>query len=415
MVWTTRFLAEKVVIDFWNHCLLLCSLWQVTLLLLWHVPPVQPGSHQRSHLHAGEAQGEGSLWDSESWSRVGEVNQQTGPMQLRTPQPLPGPRNVRSARLAHSWLLFLFSPSVMSDSLQPMDYSIPGFPVLHHLQEHAQTHVHWVSDAIQPSHPLSSPSPPAFNHSQHQGSSKESALCIRWPKYWSFIITPSNEYSGLISFRIDWFDLCAVKGTLKSLFQHHSSKHQFSLLYGPTVTSILTTGKNIPFTIQTFVGKVTFMLFNMLSRFIIAFLPRSKCLLISWLQSLFAVILEPKIIMSVAVSIVSPSICNEGMGPDAIIFIFWMLSFEPAFSLSSFTLIKRFFSSSSLSATTVLSFANLRLLMFLLAILIPSSASSSLAFLLMYSAYKLNKQGDNNSLDVLLSHFVTSPLFHVWF
>ena len=104
----------------------------------------------------------------------------------------------------------------------------------------------------------------------------ELAFCIRWSKYWSFIISPSNEYSGLISFRIDSFDLCAVKETLKSLFQHHTSKHQFNLLYGPTLTSVLTTGINIPFTIQTCIGKVMFLLFNMLSRFIITFLPRSK-------------------------------------------------------------------------------------------------------------------------------------------
>ena len=140
MVWTTRFLAEKVVIDLGNHCLHLCSLWQVTLLLLWHIPPVQPGSHQRSHLHASESPGRGEplrSWELRSWdcSRVGEVNQQTGPMQLRAPQPLACPRNVPSAYLSHSQLLFLFSPSVMSDSLQPMDCSIPGFPVLHHLQE----------------------------------------------------------------------------------------------------------------------------------------------------------------------------------------------------------------------------------------------------------------------------------------
>ena len=115
---------------------------------------------------------------------------------------------------------------------------------------------------------LSSPSP-AFNLSQHQGISNESALCIRWPKYWSFIISPSNEYSGLISFRIDSFDLCAVKGTLKSLFQHHTSKHQFNLLYGPTLTSVLTTGINIPFTIQTCIGKVMSLLFNMLSRLVL--------------------------------------------------------------------------------------------------------------------------------------------------
>ena len=107
-----------------------------------------------------------------------------------------------------------------------MDCSMPGFPVHHQLQESTQTYVHCVGDAIQPSHPLSSPSPPAFNLSQHQGLSNESVLCIRWPKYWSLIfsISPSNEYSGLISFRMDWFDLLTVQGTLKSLFQHHGCK-----------------------------------------------------------------------------------------------------------------------------------------------------------------------------------------------
>ena len=103
---------------------------------------------------------------------------------------------------------------------------MPGLPVHHQLPEFTQTHAHRVSDAIQPSHPLSSPSPPAFNLSQHQGLFNESALRIRWPKYWSFSfnISPSNEYSGLISFRIDWLDLLAVQGSLKSLLQQHSSK-----------------------------------------------------------------------------------------------------------------------------------------------------------------------------------------------
>ena len=108
----------------------------------------------------------------------------------------------------------------------PMNCSTPGFPVHHQLPELAQTHVHQVSDAIQPSHPLSSPSPPAFNLSQHRVFSNESVLHIGWPKYWSFSfsIGLSNEYSGLISFRIDWFDLLAVQGTFKSLLQHYSSK-----------------------------------------------------------------------------------------------------------------------------------------------------------------------------------------------
>ena len=108
----------------------------------------------------------------------------------------------------------------------PMNCSTPSFPVHHQLLELAQTHVHQVSDAIHPSHPLSSPSPPAFNLSQLRVFSNESVLRIRWPKYWtfSFSISPSSEYSGLISFRMDWFDLLAVQGTLKSLLQHHSSK-----------------------------------------------------------------------------------------------------------------------------------------------------------------------------------------------
>ena len=120
----------------------------------------------------------------------------------------------------------LFSHSVMSNSCDPVDYSMPDLPVHHQLLEFTQTHVHSVGDTIQPSHPLSSPSPPALNLSSIRVFSNESVLCIRWPKYWSFnfSISPSNEYSGLISFKMDWLDLLAVQGTLKSLLQHHSSK-----------------------------------------------------------------------------------------------------------------------------------------------------------------------------------------------
>ena len=189
------------------------------------------------------------------------------------------------------------------------------------------------------------------------------------------------------------------EGTCKSLLQHHSSKAstlQHSALFMVQLShSYMTTGKTVAFTRWTFVGKVMSLLFNMLSRFIVAFLPRSKCLLISWLQSPFAVILEPKKIKSVTVSIVSPSICHEVMGLHAMIFVFWMVSFKPAFSLSFFTFIKRLFSSSLLCAIQVVSSAYLRLLIFLPAILIPACASSSLAFHMMYSAYKLDKQGDN--------------------
>ena len=123
-----------------------------------------------------------------------------------------------------SWSLLLFSCSVVSSLGNPTDFSTTGFPILHHLPEFAQTHVHWVSDAIQPSYPLSSPSPPTFNLSKV--FSNESALPIRCPKYWSFSfnIGPSNEHPGLISFRMDWLDRLEVQWTLKSLLQHHSSK-----------------------------------------------------------------------------------------------------------------------------------------------------------------------------------------------
>ena len=202
------------------------------------------------------------------------------------------------------------------------------------------------------------------------------ALCIRWSKYWSFsfTISPSNEYPGLISFGIDWFDLLAVQGTLKSLLQCHSSKA--SILWHSAFVMVqlshayLTTGETIALTTGIFVGNVMSLLFNMLSRLVIAFLPRNKRLLILWLQSPSAVILEPKKIKSVIISIDSPSICYEVMGSDIMILVFLMLSFKPAFSLSSFTFIKRLLSSSSLSAMRVVPSASLRLLIFLLAILI---------------------------------------------
>ena len=155
-----------------------------------------------------------------------------------------------------------------------------------------------------------------------RGFSNESALPIRWPKYWSFSfsISPYNEYPGLISFRMDWLDLLGVQGTLKSLLQHHNSKA--SILWRSAFFIVQlshpyrTTGK-IALTRQTFVGKVTSLLFIVLSRLVITFLPKSKRLLISWLQSPSAVILEPRKIKSATVSTVSPSICHEVMGPDA--------------------------------------------------------------------------------------------------
>ena len=169
-------------------------------------------------------------------------------------------------------------------------------------------------------------------------------------------------------------NLLTVQGTLKSLPQHHSSKASILLCLAFFIVQLshpyMTTGKSIALTRLIFFSKVMSLLFNMLSRLVIAFLPRSRHLLISWLQSPSAVILETKRIKPVTVSIVSPSICYEVMGLDVMIFIFWMFSFKSAFSLSSFTFIKRLFSS-SLSAIRVVSSACLKLLIFLLAILIP--------------------------------------------
>ena len=185
---------------------------------------------------------------------------------------------------------------------------------------------------------------------------------------WSFnfSISPFNEYSGLISFRIEWLELLAVQGTLKSLLQHHSSKASIlrhSAFYVVQLSHpYMTTGKTIALTRQTFVSKVMSVFFNMLSKLVMAFLPRSKHLLISWLQSPSTLVLEPRKIKSVTVSVVSPSICHEVMGPDAMILVFWMLSFKPTFSLSSFTLIKRFFTFSLLSAIRIVSPVYLRLL-----------------------------------------------------
>ena len=191
-----------------------------------------------------------------------------------------------------------------------MNHSTPGLPVHHQLPEFTQTHVHRVSDAIQQSHPLSFPSPPAFSLSlllllsvfpSIRVFPSESVLHIRWPKYWSFnfSISLSNEYLGMISFRMDWLDLLAVQGILnKSLCQHYSSKPsilkhsaffilQFSHPY-------MTTGKTIALTRWTLVGRVMSLLLNILSRLVITFLPRSEHLIISWLQSPSAVIWSPE-------------------------------------------------------------------------------------------------------------------------
>ena len=203
-----------------------------------------------------------------------------------------------------------------------MDCNMPGLPVHHQFPEYTQTHVHWVSDAIQPSHPLFSPSPPTINLSQYQGLFKWVSSSHQVAKYWSFSfsISPSNEYSGLISFRMDWLDRLVVQGTLKSLLQHHSSKASIlrcsAFLMVRLTHPHMTTGKTIALTRWTFASKVMSLLFNMLSRLVITFLPRSKRLLISWLKSPSAVILELRKIKSDTVSTVSPSISpwSDGTG-----------------------------------------------------------------------------------------------------
>jgi len=210
----------------------------------------------------------------------------------------------------------------------PMNRSMPSLPVHHQLLEFTQAHVHQVGDVIQPSHPLSSPSLPPSVFPSIRVFSNESALHIRWPKYWSFSfnISPSNKHPGLISFRMDWLDLLAVQGTLKSLLQQHSSKASILLCSAFFAVQLshpyMTTGKTIALTRWIFVDKVMSLFFNMLSRLVITFLSRSKRLLISWLQSPSAVILEPKEIKSDTVSTVSPFISHEVMGPDAMIFVF---------------------------------------------------------------------------------------------
>ena len=210
----------------------------------------------------------------------------------------------------------------------PINHSSPGLPAHHKLLEFTQT---YTIESVMPSNHLIlccpllllPPVPPSI-----RVFSNESTLCMRWPKYrsFSFSISPSNEYPGLISFRMDWLNLLAVQGTLKSLLQHHSSKA--SILGGSALFTVrlshayMTTGKTIALTRWTFVGNVMSLLFNMLSRLVITFLPRSKHLLISWLQSSFTMILKSKKIKSDTVSTVSPSTSHEVMRPDAMILVF---------------------------------------------------------------------------------------------
>ena len=236
-------------------------------------------------------------------------------------------------------------------------------------------------------------------------SSNESALHVRWPKYWSFTfsISPSNEYSGLISLRIDWFDLLAVQRILKSLLQHYNSKasilHPSASLMVKLSHLYMTTRKTIALTVLNFISKVLSLLFNTLSRFVITFLPRTKWLFISWLQSPSAVILEPTQKENLSLLPLFPFYLPWGNGigcHDLCFFSCWassQLFHSPLSPLSRGPLIPLCF-----SAIIVGSSAYLRLLIFLLTILISNCDASSPAFHMMYSAYELNKQGDNIQL-----------------
>ena len=218
--------------------------------------------------------------------------------------------------------------------------------------------------------------------------STESDFHIRWSKYWSFSFSISLPMNIQDWFPLGWTGLILKSKGLSRVFSNTAvQKHRFlSTQLSLWSYSHIHTRKTLPLTRWTFVGKVMSLLFNMLSKLVIAFLLRIKHLLISRLQSPSAVILEPKKTKSVTVSIVSPSICHEVMGLDAMTLVFWMLGFKSAFSLSSFTFIKRLFSSSLLSSISMVSYVYLRLLMFLPAILIPACVSSSQAFHIMYSA-----------------------------
>ena len=193
-----------------------------------------------------------------------------------------------------------------------MNCSTPGLPV----PEPTQTHVHWVSDAIHPSHPLSFPSPPAINLSQHQGLFKWVSSLHQVAKGLEFQLQHQSHQWTLRTdiLWMDWLDFLAVQGTLRSLLQHHSSKASILRCSAFFIIQLshpyMTTGKTIALTRQTFVDKVMSLLFNMLTRLVITFLPRSKRHLISWLQSPSAMILDPKKIKSDTVSTVSPSICH---------------------------------------------------------------------------------------------------------
>ena len=272
------------------------------------------------------------------------------------------------------YILLLFNYSVMSDSLQPAGLQQARFPRPSPSPEACSNSCplnQWCHPTILSSVIPFSSYPQYF---QASGSILMSWIFLSGGQSIGAAVCPMNIQKW---FPLGWlvWSPCCPKDSQESSptpWFKSSNSSVLSLLYSPTLTWLLE--KTIGFR-WTFVSKLASLLFNMLSRFVIAFLPRSKHLLTSWLQSPTAVILEPRKIKSVTVSIVSPSICHEVMGLDAMILVFWMLCFKPAFSLSSFTFIERLFSSSSLSAIRVVSSTYLRLLIFLLTILILACAS----------------------------------------
>ena len=207
-----------------------------------------------------------------------------------------------------------------------MDCSTPGLPVHHHLPGFAQVHVHCTGDAARPPHPLTPSSPSALNLPQPQGLSQWVICLHQITKILELQHQSFQWIFRVISLKINWFDLLAVQGTFRSLLQHHSSKASILCLSAFFTVQLsqpyVTSGKTTALTRWTFVGRVTSLLFNTLSRFVIAFLPRSKHFLISWLKLLSSGILEPK--KRNQSPTYSPSICHEVMGPDAMTFIFWM-------------------------------------------------------------------------------------------
>ena len=248
-----------------------------------------------------------------------------------------------------------FSSSVLSDSLQPhgLQHARPPCPSLTPgAYSNSCSLSQWCHQTISSCVIPFSSCLQSFPASGSFPVSQFCASCDQSFRSFSFSISPSNEYSGLIAFSIAWLDLLVVQWTLlKSLLQHHSSKT--SVLWHSAFFIVqlshpyMSTGKTIALTRWPFVGKVICLLFNMLSRLVIALLPRSEHLLILWLQLPSTEILEPQKIKSLTVSLVTPSICHEVMGPDVVILVYWMLSFKSIFSFSSFTFIKRLFSFSS--------------------------------------------------------------------